>query len=175
MTLALGLILFVVGLVVGEQLPDVDQSTDLLLHRSIILHSPLVPVLLFMVATESRSVPLRRFAIGVSLGFAVHLAFDLFPRGWSGYALISLPVYGWTPAAFSKVWIALSTIVCAYLAAKLARGCLEAILFVIGVIGVFISAMPDEHTLWRPAGAIIVACGMAIVLTLPGRTRAGAW
>ena len=39
---------------------------------------------------------------------AVHLSFDLFPKGWSGFALISVPGYGWTAPWFSGAWIAIS-------------------------------------------------------------------
>ena len=169
----LSLILLVVGLMVGENLPDADQSTDLLLHRSIITHGPLVPALLIIVATIQWN-PLRWFAIGVSLGLTVHLAFDLFPKGWAGYALISLPVYGWTPVVFSKVWIALSTVVCAYLAARLVSGRLEATLFVLGAIGIFIYAAPHEGALWRPALAVVTASIVAMLLSRRSHSNAGA-
>ena len=164
MTQLLGLALFVVGLAVGEGFPDIDQRTDLLLHRSILTHGPLVPGFLFVVAINSRSVPWRRFVMGASLGFAIHLAFDLFPRGWSGYALISLPGYGWTPVALSQAWIGLSMVACGFFAARLSNSCLETTLFGLGAIGLFISTALTEHALWRPAGAAIVACGAAIVL-----------
>ncbi len=161
---ALGLMLFVVGLALGQRFPDFDQSTSLLLHRSIVTHGPWVPVMLAIAATQNRSIPLRWLAMGVSLGLAVHLAFDLFPRGWSGYALISAPFHGWTTPAFSQAWIALSAFVCAFVAAKLARGRLEETLVALGMIGVFINAVPHEEALWRPAGAAIVGGVAAMML-----------
>ena len=59
--------------------------------------------------------------MGVNLGVAVHLAFDLFPRAWKGYALVSLPFYGWMPPLVCWVWIALVGFACFYMAAKLVR------------------------------------------------------
>lgn len=169
----LGLMLLVVGLAVGLRLPDIDQSTDLLLHRSIITHGPLIPFLLFVVAVDSRLNPFRWFAVGLSLGFAVHLAFDLFPQGWVGYALVSLPSYGWTPAPVSWAWIAISVVLCAYLAAKLVRGCLETTLFVLGLAGGFAYAAFYEGELWLPAAAVVVAGLLALALTRRDRASVG--
>ena len=77
----------VVGLHCGIVMPDIDQRTTLLLHRSIITHSPLIPVIVVLLALRI-GLGLYTFAMGVSIGFAVHHAFDLFPKGWTGAALI---------------------------------------------------------------------------------------
>ena len=82
-----------------------DQRTDLLLHRSIITHGPLVPLVLFLLLRNVGRTWFRVLPKSVCLGFVVHLAFVLFPRAWSGYALISMPVYGWLPGWASIVWI----------------------------------------------------------------------
>ena len=70
-----------------------------------------------------------------AVGLAVHLSFDLFPKGWSGFALISVPSYGWTAPWFSGAWIAFSTVFCAYLAIRLVKnwfdGCL--LTYVVGM------------------------------------------
>ena len=89
-----GVAAFTVGAWVGLKLPDVDQRTDLLLHRSIITHGPLVPLVLFLLLRNMRRTWVRVLPMSVCLGFVVHLAFDLFPKAWYGYALISVPVYG---------------------------------------------------------------------------------
>ena len=61
------------GLAVGNWFPDVDQKTDLLVHRSIVTHWPLLP-LIVVVASVMRK----------------RLSFDLLPKDWSGFALISV-------------------------------------------------------------------------------------
>ena len=50
---AWGIVAFAVGAWFGLKLPDVDQRTDLLQHRSIITHGPLVPLVLFLVLGTS--------------------------------------------------------------------------------------------------------------------------
>ena len=169
MAYVVGLVLLGVGLLIGERLPDTDQSIGLLRHRSIVTHSPLIPLLLFLVAKNSDTIPLRWFLLGVSLGFAVHLGFDLFPRGWQGYALISVPFYGSTPPWFSIAWIAGSLLSCAYLAARLTRGYLEAVLYLASLAGVFIYANEGEHKLIQPAIAIAATAFLSLSL------RRGYW
>ena len=121
----LGLAALIAGLAAGDWFPDIDQKTGLLLHRSIVTHGPLVPLIVFAAASGTRSIQFRWFAMGVTLGVAIHLSFDLFPGSWSGFALISVPSYGWTASWFSWVWIAISTVACIYLALRLVRGVLE--------------------------------------------------
>ena len=144
----------------GEGFPDIDQRTDLLLHRSILTHGLLAPLLLYAIVHRINAAPLRWLVIGVCLGVAVHLAFDLFPRGWQGYALVSLPVYGWLPAPVSIGWTVVSEAVCLYLGVRLAKGCLETGVFLAGLIGVFAYAAPGEHALWRPLASVVVATAL---------------
>ncbi len=94
MKYVLGLFALLGGLAVGNWFPDIDQKTGLLLHRSIVTHGPLVPIFVFAAASGTRSIQLRWFALGVTLGVAIHLSFDLFPKNWSGFALISVPSGG---------------------------------------------------------------------------------
>ena len=165
-----GLILLVVGLWIGLELPDADQSASFLLHRSIITHGPLIPGLLFIVAAASRAIPVRWLALGVGIGFAVHLAFDLYPRSWQGYALISVPYFGWMPDWFSKAWIGISALLAAHMAARLTRTFFEVSLFVLGLAGSFIAVAPSENQLWLPA---ITTAGLGILaLVLPRDSRA---
>ena len=159
-----GLVLLGVGLLVGEWLPDTDQSIELLRHRSIVTHGPLVPSLLFLIAKNSDTIPLRWFSLGVSLGFAVHLGFDLFPKAWQGYALISVPFYGWTSPWFSIAWIAGSLLFCAYVAARLTRGYLEAVLYLASLCGVFLSVAGGEYKVIQPAIAIAAAACLSLAL-----------
>ena len=153
----------VVGLHCGIGMPDIDQQTDLLLHRSIITHSPLIPLILLLLASRI-GFGLYAFAMGVSIGFAVHHAFDLFPTGWAGYALISIPFYDWTPWLFSWIWIAFSICACTYLAARLVRGWIDTVCYLLGFIYIFILTAPKEHTWFGP----VIALAIAIIVL--GRT-----
>ncbi len=146
----------VAGLRCGIVMPDIDQWTNLLLHRSIITHSPLIPLILFLLALRIRF-GLHAFAMGISIGFAVHHAFDLFPKGWKGAALISIPFYGWTPGLFSWIWIAFSTLACTYLAARSVQGWLDRIWYLLGFIYIFILTAPKEHTWFGPVVALLIA------------------
>ena len=161
--MALGL-----GLYVGEWFPDVDQKTSLLLHRSILTHGLLLPLTVYLVASRIQFRIVRWLAMGVNLGVAVHLAFDLFPRAWKGYALVSLPFYGWMPPLVSWVWIALVGFACFYMAAKLVRDGGEGAVLVVMVCGlvVYVYALPGEHALWRPIATLVVDAAAATFAAL---------
>ena len=169
MKYVLGLMALFIGCAAGVWFPDVDQRIELLEHRSILTHGPLLPIVLFALASERKSIPLRWLAMGVCIGVAVHLAFDLFPAGWTGYALISVLAWGRMSALFSIIWIGVGVAACMYMGAKLGRGCLEAALFVLGVIGVFGNAGLHEDALWRPALVVAASGCIALALTRRGR------
>ena len=164
-----GLVALLAGLAVGDWFPDIDQKTGLLLHRSILTHGALVPLIVFAAAYGTRVIQLRWFALGVTVGLAVHLSFDLFPIGWSGFALISVPGYGWTAPWFSWTWIAFSTVASTYLAARLVRSGLDGSLFILSLILAFGYVAMDEDAFWWPVVALTVAT--AITLT-PAARRA---
>ena len=159
-----GLVVMVLGVVAGLEFPDIDQSVGLILHRSILTHGPLVPMIVFAAASGDHSLPVRWLGIGVCLGVAVHLGFDLFPEEWSGYALISVPGYGRTPMVFSWAWIALSMTACVYMAARLSRSSAETVLLLAGLAGTFWWASVDERELWGPAVAVAAAAIVALIV-----------
>ena len=96
----IGLVGLIAGLALGNEFPDIDQNTNILLHRSIVTHGPMLPLIVFAVASVTRSIPIRWFALGLALSVAIHLSFDLFPKGWTGFALIRIPTHGWTAQWF---------------------------------------------------------------------------
>ena len=153
----------VVGLAIGNWFPDVDQDTGLLLHRSIVTHGPLVPFIVVAIAATTRPIPIRWFALGLAVGFAVHLSFDLFPKGWSGFALISVPVYGWTAPWFSATWITISTVLCTYLAIKLVKNGLDVCLLMLSLLCAFGYISIGEDTFWRPVGVLTIATALALI------------
>ena len=150
------------GAWIGLRFPDVDQRVDFLLHRSFITHGPLLPLLV----RRARRLAFRIFPMFLCRGFMVHLAFDLFPRGWSGYALISIPVYGWLPSVVSVLWIASSALLCAYWAARLARGLLESVIVVVGAAGISIVAVPGENSVIGPLTVVAAFLGTGGTVSL---------
>ncbi len=159
------------GLAVGLHLPDIDHRllsvvpTWLLLHRSILTHGMLVPLLLFWPARrrEGAAPSLRLFAVGLSLAVAVHLCFDFFPLGWTGFALIHVPVYGRTTALFSQAWVLLSILACLHLGLLLSRNVLELLLgAAVLALSFLVSAAEDG----RAASKAFVLLALATLVTV---------
>jgi hypothetical protein len=159
------------GLAVGLHFPDIDSRLQwllppsVLLHRSILTHGLGASSLLFwLVRGRGDTVPsLRLFVIGWSSALAVHLCFDFFPRGWVGFALIHVPVYGRTTALFSQTWIILSIGVCLYVAFLMVRNIIEFVLSIVNLIISFIvSAVEDS----RVALLAFMLLALATVITI---------
>ena len=159
------------GAWIGLKFPDIDQSTGLLLHRSIVTHGPIAPLALYLVAQNARHLSVRLFTMYLCLGFVVHMAFDLFPAGWSGYALISIPLYGWLPGWVSIMWLTGSVFLCAYLAARLVRGLLQAALLAVGTVGLFIVAAPGERALIGPLLVVAASLGVGSAVSISKGTQ----
>ena len=158
------------GLHCGIVMPDIDQWTNLLLHRSIITHGPLIPLVLWILVSNKG--PLwNALAMGISIAFSVHHAFDLFPTEWTGYALISIPFYGRISWLFSWIWIAFSTYACMYLATRLVRGWLDTVWYLLGFICIFTWTAPKEHTWFGPAVVLIIGVGWWLVSKVQNRSR----
>jgi hypothetical protein len=163
---ALALLSLLVGLALGEAFPDVDQDTGLLVHRSIITHGLLLPLILFSLVSALKPAPIRLFVMGLSLGVAVHLSYDLFPRAWQGFALIHVPAVGWMYPLLSWLWIALSIICCLYVAMRLVKNALHGAALPIALVGIFVYAGVDEEKVWGPLLAMIVAAAIGLVAAL---------
>ena len=152
----LSLVALGIAAYIGLILPDIDQRVGFLLHRSIITHGPLFPLAAFILAQADNPLP-RRFGMGMGLGYAVHMAFDLFPRSWQGYALISIPAYGWIPAVASWIWIAATILLCMALAIKLARHLGDALILLLALAAVFVLASGNEEAFWLPMLATVAS------------------
>ena len=101
---------FVLGLVA----PDVDQRLPFLIHRSLLTHGPWFALLATWMAQKSKSqsaMPL--VTCSFAFGLALHLAGDLFPKAWIGFALVHIPLWGRLPAAASVCWLLGSSLVSA--------------------------------------------------------------
>ena len=110
----------IIGTLLGLQLPDADRVFTLLglVHRSIITHGLLLPLGASLLV-RARPRWLQLGVAGLSLAMAVHLAFDLFPRSWVGYALITVPLVGRLDPTLTVLWLALSVVACCLLALRL--------------------------------------------------------
>ena len=163
MVYLVGVILFVVGLSIGLDFQDIDQSIGFLNHRSILTHGWIVPVVLFWMIRKRPYTAFRLFTMGVCLGNAVHLSFDLFPQGWNGFSLIHIPILGRTGTVFSWLWIALSIVISIYLAVMLIRTMLELTVGVIGLLGTFALTAPGEKMFFGlPLLVLIIAGAIAM-------------
>jgi hypothetical protein len=158
------------GLALGLHFPDIDsrfQLSGVLLHRSILTHGLLLSLLLFWLIKRRRDTrpSLRLFVIGVNLAVAVHLCFDFFPHAWIGFALIHIPLYGWTSPLFSQTWIILSMVVCLCLAFVLARNFAEFLLsIVILIISFGISAGENRGSNIQVLVFLVVSTTMALLM-----------
>ncbi len=158
------LLFLLAGVLIGLNFADIDQQLPFLLHRSILTHGFLAVAILYGIARSKRGSALRLFTIGVGLASAIHLAFDLFPRSWRGYALITVPGYGRTGAAFSWFWIALSVIICLYLAFTLIEDTIEIVTAVVTLFVTFSYCATTENVYWLALIALVIASIIALKL-----------
>ncbi len=152
------------GMFIGLNLADIDLQLPFLFHRSILTHGFLIAAILYGIVRSKKSDALRLFALGFYLSSAIHLAFDLFPRSWQGYALITVPVYGRTSAAFSWLWIALSIVVCLYLALVLMENGYEIITAAAALFIAFSYYATTERIYWSALLTLLIASIIAIRL-----------
>jgi len=88
-TQVLPVIVMVAGFIVGLTFPDIDLAPPLpLKHRSVWTHSPLIPILLVVLAGVSSW--WYWAAVGFLPAYAWHLTLDCFPKSWRGSALVNL-------------------------------------------------------------------------------------
>ncbi|NTU80104.1 MAG: hypothetical protein HGA45_11975 [Chloroflexales bacterium] len=178
----MGYLLAVVALIIrsliGLQLPDADQVFTLfLVHRSLLTHSFLLPLGLALIV-RGRPHWLRLGAAGLAFAVAVHLAFDLFPRQWYGYALIHAPLVGRLDASLSVLWIAGSLVACWALGLMLVRDRRDLALCLVAAAWGFVVAARHEATWLMPLVSLIVAFALAACVPNPvidGRAVARRW
>ena len=165
MNYVVGFILLIIGIIAGLKFPDLDLRLNFLVHRSIITHSFFIPLILFLWVRKKPQSSSYLLSIGFSLALVIHLCFDLFPRAWVGFALISVPVYGRMSPLFSWLWIAATLIVCLYLVLLLMRTVGDILLIFSSMLATFIIYAATESVV-LPA-FIALAVAMIIALMLP--------
>lgn len=96
----INLILITVFYYIGLKFPDIDFKIKGLRHRSIVTHSFLLPLVLF-IFHKSEMLTLiwmktyditGSVIIGLCFGMTVHFLYDLFPKRFVGSALIQFPI-----------------------------------------------------------------------------------
>ena len=164
-----GIILLLLALLLGLNLPDLDHQVQFLVHRSILTHGFLVPLGLFLVVYKEKTASPRFLSMGFSLAAVTHLCFDLFPRAWIGFALIHIPFWGRSRSVFSWVWISLSIIICLYLTFVLIQTLID-ILVALGSLGVAFSFYASTQPIFWPALLTLLVM-VGITLALPANSR----
>ena len=99
----------------------------------------------------------------MAVGLAVHLSFDLFPKGRSGFALISVPGYGWMAPWISGAWIAIITVFYAYLAIRLVKNWFDGCFLIMSLVCAFGYISIGEDGFWRPVVVLTVATAVALI------------
>ena len=120
LTVAIGFACFALGAWLGTLFPDIDRFRFLRLrHRSAVTHSFLVPALLWAGSALSSVEWAGWFVPGFAAGVALHLAFDLFPGKWRGFALIDVPKLGRCTRSVSTFLLFSNLFVCVILSVSI--------------------------------------------------------
>lgn len=161
------LLLTALGMALGFALPDLDLKLAFagLLHRSILTHGCLAPLLAAWLAKDAGAAG-RALLGGLCAALAIHLCFDLFPVRWIGFALITIPLLGRTSALVSWLWIAASSVICLILLFRCRRGPRERIVALLSLAVGFVLALPRPLTagllpLVALLSAVVLAAGVA--------------
>ena len=173
-TLALSVVVvfFTVGAWLGSWFPDIDQKIRYLRHRSVVTHGFLMPAMMLVGLGVTRVDRVDWFIAGFSVGVAVHLAFDLFPESWRGYALITLPGFGAMSKLVAMAWLVVSVFVCLSIAVILAPGktgtiCYGVALFLLYAYGV----IAQRERFVGPMLALVALGGSAAMWTVATNGR----
>jgi hypothetical protein len=148
----------------GLNLPDLDHRVSFLVHRSMVTHSFFFPLFLFLAVPKKEKAALRFLSMGFSLSIVTHLCFDLFPKVWAGFALISIPVYGRTSPLFSWLWVAGSIVVCLYLALLLIENLGDVIMVASSAVVSFGLCAATAGVFWPALIALVVATLITLML-----------
>lgn len=163
------LVALLAGAVIGSQLPDIDQWLFFLRgqHRSILTHSPLIPFVLYL-AAQGRKPWWSWGGAGLSAAFAAHLARDLFPSRWFGFAEVVVPLFGRIGEPLSVLWLLGSVVACWYIALRLIGE--RRLVFVVALAGGLAFAVELARGRWpmpvfQPA--LVLALGFWLATCLP--------
>lgn len=134
-----------IGYILGIDYPDIDIKIKFLKHRSFFTHSPILTIIIYYLWGDKSS-DLIYILSGFSFAVGVHLAFDLFPKKWTGGSIIK-PFGG---ILFSKVYIFLGSFLSFLFSLRIAKD-IESYLFMssLGIFALYIYSK-KERTIFRP-------------------------
>ena len=172
LALSVAVAFFAVGAWLGSWFPDIDQKIRYLRHRSVVTHGFLMPATMLVGLGVTRVDRVDWFIAGFSVGVAVHLAFDLFPESWRGYALITIPGFGAMSKVVAMAWLTISVFVCLSIAVILAPGtagiiCYGVALFLLYAYGV----LAQRERFVGPMLALLALGGGAAMWTVATNGR----
>ncbi|MCY4083173.1 MAG: hypothetical protein OXF54_23225 [Caldilineaceae bacterium] len=120
LTVAIGFACFALGAWLGTLFPDIDRFRLFRLrHRSIVTHSFLMPALLWAGLSLASVEWAEWLVTGFAAGVALHLAFDLFPGKWRGFALVDVPKLGRCTRSVSTVLLFSNLFLCVILSVSI--------------------------------------------------------
>jgi hypothetical protein len=160
---SLSILSFVVGLWIGVSLADFDHTLAFLRHRSIVTHGAIIPLVIYLLAPKNQDW-VRMGLVGLFIGMAAHLSYDLFPNGWGTFARINVPFYGYLSPTLSIIWISLNVVASLYIALLIVQKGHEVGIAAVGLVVAFMGCAPNENAFWSPLIGLVVALGLALVL-----------
>ena len=164
-----------VGMLLGAKIPDIDQLfLSVIGHRSIVTHSPLIPLLLNHYLKPDTGWK-RGVVGGVSLAMVMHFSFDLFPQSWVSLALIQVKLFVQLfrfDATLSVLWLFAAVVVCAFVGLQSLRDRAELIaaLVMMGIGYAIMQRTETAHVL--PLVVSVLALLLASLVdnpVLPGK------
>ena len=112
-----GGVFFAVGAWLGSWFPDIDRIAVLRLrHRSTVTHGCALPALAIVAGGFAGNEWAGWAAAGFAAGVGLHLAFDMFPGKWRGFALVDVPRLGRCTKTVSVAWLFVNVFACSGLA-----------------------------------------------------------
>ena len=168
-SVALNILCYIAGAWMGSWFPDTDLRIRFLRHRSLATHGFLIPLLLLGFVGATRMERVGWFAAGFCTGVAVHLAFDMFPREWRGYAFVTAPVVGVLSRGMSLIWLLGSIAVCMVIAVQLAPSSMGSVLCIASIV-----VMLASGVLFHRERAVGPAAVLTAVATVAVWWRVGA-
>lgn len=152
----MGIFISFASFFIGLKYPDWDFKLKLR-HRSFLTHTPLILLIFIKLYQENNNDMFRFFIIGFALALSLHYTFDYFPKGWSGGALIKIPLFNMRCTPFqSKVILLSSSLIALLITILFTKNIIEFYYFLLlGVLTLVIN-VKKEKKLFRPLLCYII-------------------